>query len=76
VSMWKENRFGWPLRGHHLVHHRHCRVVCRHRSACRILADLVHRYDKQTLICLKTLNLRNGFNKAKGRFRCGDQKLK
>ena len=27
VSMWKENRFGWPLTGHHLVHRRHRRLL-------------------------------------------------
>src|SRR5215510_10160630 len=38
VSMWKENRFGWPLRGI-LVHRRDRRFLCHHRASRRICAE-------------------------------------
>ena len=33
LSLWKENRFGWPLRGIILVHLGRRRLLCRYRSS-------------------------------------------
>jgi DNA-binding cell septation regulator SpoVG len=39
ISMWKENRFWLAGSGHHLVHRRHRRLLCRHCSSRRIRSE-------------------------------------